>query len=167
MNRAWLWTGLAVALLGVGAYALYRYLAPTPLPEGILYANGHVEGTEVRVAAEVGGRVVDSALVEGEPVGAGAPLVRIDPADYEIALKQARADLLQLALNDPENTDAKQSAEKRLAEAALRYWRTVERLGETETERTLAKQNADEAEKALAFWNQQSRGWLSRLFGGS
>lgn len=80
---------------------------------------------------------------------------------------QARADLLQLALNDPENTDAKQSAEKRLAEAALRYWRTVERLGETETERTLAKQNADEAEKALAFWNQQSRGWLSRLFGGS
>jgi len=91
MNRAWLWTGLAVVLLGAGAYALYRYLAPTPLPEGILYANGHVEGTEVRVAAEVGGRVVDSALVEGEPVGAGAPLVRIDPADYEIALKQARA----------------------------------------------------------------------------
>jgi MFS family permease len=45
----------------------------------------------VRVAAEVGGRVVDSALVEGEPVAAGAPLVRIDPADYEIALKQARA----------------------------------------------------------------------------
>lgn len=96
MNRAWLWTGLAVALLGAGAYALYRYLAPIPLPEGILYANGHVEGTEVRVAAEVGGRVVDSALVEGEPVAAGAPLVRIDPADYEIALKQARADLLTL-----------------------------------------------------------------------
>ncbi len=80
---------------------------------------------------------------------------------------QARADLLQLALNEPNNSVAKQSAEKRLAEAALSYWRTVERLGETETERTLAKQNADEAEKALSFWNQQSRGWLSRLFGGS
>lgn len=79
---------------------------------------------------------------------------------------QARADLLQLALDEPDNADAKRAAEKRLAEEALAYWRTVERLGETETERTLAGQNADEAEKALNYWNDESRGWLSRLFGG-
>jgi HlyD family secretion protein len=96
MSRGWLGGALAVLLLAAGSYALYRHLEPRPLPPGILYGNGHVEGTEVRVAAEVGGRVLDSALVEGEPVAAGAPLLRIDPADYEIALKQARADLLTL-----------------------------------------------------------------------
>lgn len=71
MSRGWLVTLAVLLALGAGGYTLYRYLEPTPLPPGILYGNGHVEGTEVRVAAEVGGRVIDSALVEGEPVAAG------------------------------------------------------------------------------------------------
>ena len=78
----------------------------------------------------------------------------------------ARRPRTQLALDDPDNADAKRAAEKHLAEEALDYWRTVERLGETETERSLAAQNADAAEKALTYWNDESRGWLSRLFGG-
>ncbi len=93
MSRGWLWGALAVGVLAAGSYALYRHLEPRPLPPGILYGNGHVEGTEVRVGAEVGGQVLESTLVEGQPVEAGAPLVRVDPADYEIAVKQSRADL--------------------------------------------------------------------------
>ena len=93
MSRSWLWGALAVLVLAAGSYALYRHLEPRPLPPGVLYGNGHVEGTEVRVAAQVDGQVVASTLVEGEPVEAGAPLVRIDAADHEIAVRQARADL--------------------------------------------------------------------------
>ena len=58
-------------MLAAGSYALYRHLEPAPLPSGILYGNGPVEGTEVRVAAEVGGQVRESMLVEGQPVAAG------------------------------------------------------------------------------------------------
>lgn len=97
MSRSWLWGALAVLLLAAGSYALYRQLEPRPLPPGVLYGNGHVEGTEVRVAAEVGGQVRDSALAEGEPVALGAVLVRIDPTDYEIAVKQAQAERSALA----------------------------------------------------------------------
>ncbi len=96
MRRGWLITLAVLLALGAGGYGLYRYLEPKPLPDGILYGNGHVEGTEVRVAAEVGGRVIESTLVEGEPVAAGALLVRLDPTDYEIALKEAQADALAL-----------------------------------------------------------------------
>lgn len=96
MRRGWTVTLGVLLALGAGGYALYRYLEPAPLPPGILYGNGHVEGTEVRVAAEVGGRVIESTLVEGEPVAAGALLVRLDPTDHEIALKQAQADALAL-----------------------------------------------------------------------
>jgi HlyD family secretion protein len=96
VRRGWLVTLAVLLALGAGGYGLYRYLEPKPLPDGILYGNGHVEGTEVRVAAEVGGRVIESTLVEGEPVTAGALLVRLDPTDYEIALKQAQADALAL-----------------------------------------------------------------------
>ncbi len=79
---------------------------------------------------------------------------------------QARANLLRLAANDPGNVGAKRTVEQQVAKSALVYWRTVERLGESQTERTLAAQNAAEAEQALAYWDDQGRGWLGRLFGG-
>ena len=97
MSRGWLWGALAVLVLAAGSYALYRHLEPRPLPPGMLYGNGHVEGTEVRVAAEVDGQVVASTLIEGEPVALGAVLVRIDPTDYEIAVKQTQAERSALA----------------------------------------------------------------------
>ena len=87
-------------------------------------------------------------------------------AESASAYWQARANLLRLAANDPGNLEAKKSAEQNVAKTALTYWRTIERVGETETERTLAAKNAAEAEQALAYWSDQGRGWLGRLFGG-
>ncbi len=57
---------------------------------------GQVEGSkEVEVRARVGGILLKRLFNEGDVVGAGAPLFRIDPAPYEIALAQARAQLAQ------------------------------------------------------------------------
>jgi HlyD family secretion protein len=92
MRGTWLWTPAVLLLLAAGSYALYVRLTPEPLPESVLYGNGRIEGTEVRVSAEVTGRVVDSSMVEGSSVEAGDVLVRLEDADLRAALAQARAE---------------------------------------------------------------------------
>ncbi len=57
---------------------------------------GQVEGSkEVEVRARVAGLLVKRLYNEGDAIAAGAPLFRIDPAPFEIALAQARAQLEQ------------------------------------------------------------------------
>jgi HlyD family secretion protein len=58
-------------------------------------ATGYVEATEVRVAAEVGGRVLEVAVEEGARVEAGALIARIDPTDLQLALDRTRAERAQ------------------------------------------------------------------------
>lgn len=77
--------------LAIISYALFLWLAPPALPEGFLYGNGRIEATEVTVSAEVGGRVLESALVEGRTVQANDLLVRLDETDLNTRLKQAEA----------------------------------------------------------------------------
>ncbi len=55
-------------------------------------ASGYVEATEVRVAAEVGGRVLERLVAEGDHVAAGTVLAKLDTADVEIALRRAAAE---------------------------------------------------------------------------
>ena len=60
-------------------------------------ASGYVEATEVRVAAEAGGRVLEMNADEGRRVGAGDLLARLDTSDVEIVLRRAEADRDQAA----------------------------------------------------------------------
>ena len=53
---------LVLVLLAGGSYGLYAYLTPPPLPDGLLYGNGHIEGTEIRVSSEVTGRVTAAGI---------------------------------------------------------------------------------------------------------
>jgi HlyD family secretion protein len=55
-------------------------------------ASGYVEATDVRVAAQVGGRLIEVAVAEGDRVTAGALVARLDTADTELALRRAEAD---------------------------------------------------------------------------
>jgi HlyD family secretion protein len=55
-------------------------------------ATGYVEATEVRVAAEVGGRLVEVTAKEGDRVSAGDVIARIDTADADLALQRAAAE---------------------------------------------------------------------------
>ena len=55
-------------------------------------ASGYVEATEVRVAAEVGGRVTEMRAEEGMRVAAGDLLARLDTSDLELALRRAEAE---------------------------------------------------------------------------
>jgi HlyD family secretion protein len=58
---------------------------------GPLRASGYVEAMEVRVAPEVGGRILELAVEEGDRVAAGALLARLDTSDIELALRRAEA----------------------------------------------------------------------------
>jgi HlyD family secretion protein len=55
-------------------------------------ASGYVEATDVRVAAEVGGRLLEVPVSEGDRVARGDRIARIDTADAELALRRARAE---------------------------------------------------------------------------
>jgi HlyD family secretion protein len=88
MRKLLLFLFSAAALAAAGAYVFVA--RPEPLPQGILYANGYIEATQVVVSAEVAGRVVESRLIEGAPIAAGAVLVRIDDTDLRLQLEQAR-----------------------------------------------------------------------------
>jgi HlyD family secretion protein len=55
-------------------------------------ASGYVEATEVRVAPQVGGRLTEVAVAEGDRVTAGALIARIDPTDIDLAIRRAEAD---------------------------------------------------------------------------
>lgn len=74
----------------------HRLLIAEPVPVGFLYANGQLEATEVRVSAEVQGRVLESELTEGKRVEHGDRLVALDPAALETQLAEARAQALAL-----------------------------------------------------------------------
>ena len=62
--------------------------APAPVNR----ASGYVEATEVRVAGEVGGRLIEVKVAEGDRVSAGDVIARIDTSDTELALRRAGAD---------------------------------------------------------------------------
>jgi HlyD family secretion protein len=55
-------------------------------------ASGYVEATDVRVAPQVGGRLTEVAVAEGDRVAAGALIAKLDTSDTEITLRRAEAD---------------------------------------------------------------------------
>ena len=70
-------------------------VAPQRVPIA-LEAVGQIEGSkEVEVRARVSGILLKRLYNEGEVVRAGAPLFKIDPAAFAIALAQAKAQLAQ------------------------------------------------------------------------
>jgi HlyD family secretion protein len=64
-------------------------------PENRVRVSGHVEADDVQVAPEVGGRVLELRIREGDRVNAGDIIARLDTRDTELALARARADRAQ------------------------------------------------------------------------
>ena len=101
-----------------------------------LEAVGQVQGSkEVEVRARVGGILLKHLYTEGALVRAGLPLFQIDPAPYEIALAQARAQLSQeRARNEQANREAA-------------------RLKELATQKAISQKEYDDATSVLKLSN--------------
>jgi len=63
-----------------------------PQPTDTLRVSGHVEATEVQTAAEIGGRIVEMRVEEGDRVEAGAIIARLDTRDTQLQIDRTRAD---------------------------------------------------------------------------
>jgi len=155
MRRQWLWTLVVLLAVAAGSWGLFTALQPPALPESLLYGNGHIEGAEIRISAEVTGRVVASRLVEGRRVKAGDLLLRIDDETVRLRLAKARAETTAI-----ENEIA-------VLEAQLRTWKHHLRTAEQEVQRfrqlrksgTITEQQINQAEDAY----QEARGRVDVL----
>lgn len=64
----------------------------TQAPVDRVRSSGHVEATDVQIAPEVGGRVIEMPVVEGDRVAVGDLIARLDTRDVELSMARARAE---------------------------------------------------------------------------
>ncbi len=132
-------------VLGVAAYAAWRYLQPPQLPAGFASGNGRLEATEFDVAAKFAGRLLDIAVQEGDTVEKGQVLAHMDSADLAAAQREAQAQL-QRAQEGKHQALAlvqQRESEYRLAQKTVQRTRAILAKG------LIAKETADQHESAL------------------
>lgn len=85
---------LAVALILIAAAAgilvVQRFVVSSGLPEGLIQANGRIEGDHVTIASKFEGRVQELLAREGDTVRTGQVLARLDDAQTRARVEQAR-----------------------------------------------------------------------------
>jgi HlyD family secretion protein len=80
---------LAISV-AVGIYfALDRWVLNQGLPEGLIQANGRIEGDHVTVASKFPGRIQELLVREGETVTAGQMMIRLDDVQTRAKVDQA------------------------------------------------------------------------------
>lgn len=155
MRHRSLWTLLAVLVIAGGSFAGYEYLRAPPLPPGLAYGSGHIEASELRLAAEVGGRVIEQRLVEGERVAKDDILVVIDPLTSRDQLAGMQEEAASLRASRAALNAQIKTWTHHLATAREQHAR-IERLAAT---LVASRQSLDTATDAV----NQAEGELGRL----
>jgi HlyD family secretion protein len=98
---------LAVTVLA-GLYFAYNHLFhQAPLPEGLIQANGRIEGDHITVSSKFSGRIQSLPVHEGDVVKSGQVLIVLDDtqariratqAEKAVATLRARVEALQMDL---------------------------------------------------------------------
>jgi HlyD family secretion protein len=82
---------IALTLALMSTTAVFVTGCSKSLDDSTIRASGHIEATEVRLAAKVGGRLLEAPLEEGQTITAGVLVARLETVDAEHQLAQARA----------------------------------------------------------------------------
>lgn len=91
ISRTYLLIGVVVSLLVIAAYFLLdRFVWNPRLPEGLIQANGRIEGDHVTVSSKFPGRIQQLLVREGATVTAGQVLIRLDDSQTSARADQAR-----------------------------------------------------------------------------
>jgi len=123
--------------------------------------DAQIDGNITPIAARIGGTIEELAFSDNQKVEAGQVLVRLDPADYEVAVQKAEADLaaaeaaLTAARAGVPITQETTASTTQRAEADLARAHAASAEAEAALEAARAKQreaeaNADRAEADLA-----------------
>jgi HlyD family secretion protein len=81
---------LILAIGGGGLFALDRWVWHSGLPDGLIQANGRIEGDHVTVASKFPGRIQQLLVREGATVTVGQVLIRLDDSQTSARADQAR-----------------------------------------------------------------------------
>ncbi len=117
---------VVILALGAGGFWFWRSQEAAAASDGELKATGVIEARSAVLAPEVGGRVLEVLVEEGERVTAGQPLVRLDDAllsaqmaQAQAALEAAQANLELLEAGVPQEQIVAAEAQLAAAEASL------------------------------------------------
>jgi HlyD family secretion protein len=81
---------IIVIVLGLGAYWLVNRASAQ---EQGLTASGTIEATDVTISPEIGGRVLEVLVTDGDAVSKDQPVVRLDETLLQAQLKQVQANV--------------------------------------------------------------------------
>jgi membrane fusion protein (multidrug efflux system) len=152
------WIALVVVLAAVGTYGAYwwttaRFIQSTD--------DAYLQADQVTIAPRVSGYVSAVLVGDNQPVQAGQPLVRIDPANYQATLTQ------QVAARDARQADVavssaqyqQQLADVQQAQARLAGDQVDARFAASQVARYrgLAASGAETAETLAKMINQRDR----------
>lgn len=84
-----LWVVAIVFVAASGYLAYAHWFKKEPLPEGLIQANGRIEGDHVTVASKYAGRIKNLLAREGDTVKAGQVLVQLDDPQVRARVEQA------------------------------------------------------------------------------
>lgn len=145
---------------------------------GPLRVSGFVEATEIQVAPEVAGRLVELRVDEGDRANAGDVIARIDTRDIELQIARLRAERaaadaqLRLLRAGARAEDIRQAeAQLRAAEAEVQTIEAELRAAQLDLDRfeSLLKANAgsrkqrDDARARVDVAQERQRGALQRV----
>jgi HlyD family secretion protein len=107
---------LAVAAVGVTVYFVGFV---TNGESGTVIVSGNIELTDAQLSFKIPGRLAERLVDEGESVTAGSPVARLEPADQELMVAEAEANLAYSQSVLAELEAGSREQEIRQAEAAV------------------------------------------------
>ncbi len=172
LSKRYGFVAVVMIALGVGALTVVKRCVWTSgLPDGLIQANGRIEGDHVTVASKFPGRIQQLQVREGDTVQAGQVLLRLDDTQTRARVEQAKrafealeaqvqAAHTSLAVLNLEVPLAIEAADAAVASAraavgkaeAVEYEarRDVERLRPLAAESATSQQQLDQAEMKWA-----------------
>jgi HlyD family secretion protein len=143
--------GLVLIAVGAGGYWLWHWQSTPPL-------IGVVHATEVRVAPEIGGRLVGVQVHKGDSVHAGDVVAELSALELTASVEQARAALVKATADRNnvyvgvrEEQRASMSAEIAKAKSKLQYaQQQLTRATYLASTNTESQQTLDQAQKDVA-----------------
>lgn len=151
---------VVAAIVAIPVYAYYSVRESTD--------DAQVDGHVIFISPRISGTVLDVVVNDNQPVRAGQELVRLDPADYQVSLQQAQAQLSSSQASTTESqqnipittvnttssvsTSATQVEQARAAVVSAQQAINVARAGLASSQATVAQREANyvKAQKDLA-----------------
>ncbi|XID76103.1 HlyD family secretion protein [Alkanindiges sp. WGS2144] len=137
--------GIAAVL---AALSLWRYYTQAPWTR-----DGRIRGDVMRISADVSGLVKEVLVQDNQPVKQGQILFSIDPARFEIAVEQAKANLARAQANLANSRQQRLSAEATINQAqasvqaaqaeAEKARRDLARIEQLQNDNAVSKQEQD------------------------